>query len=171
MKCPFQFGTIDTQCPLPSSPLGHTMSHGDANSNEGESKNPSQADASYRNFDHLPNRHRRSNSSQMPCLPTSEGPPVPISPASQKRLLELAPSEEHQLQTVVTAPLAEDETQLIPNMPIGFILPEVSFGGCDGFVLGIRCASIHERIKCSNQVIVIHNFTKNDKKKAKTCNR
>ncbi|GJQ67892.1 hypothetical protein Trydic_g16652 [Trypoxylus dichotomus] len=100
------------------------MSHADANSNEGEPKNPSQADSSFRNFDHLPNRNRRSNSSQMPCLPTSEGPPVPVSPASQKRLLELAPSEEQQLQTVVTAPLAEDETQLIPNMPIGFILSE-----------------------------------------------
>lgn len=128
IKWPPNVGTIDAQCPLPSSWLGHAMSHADANSNDGESKNPYQADASARNFDHLPNRHRRSNSSQMPCLPTSEGQPVPMSPASQKRLLELAPSEEQQLQSVVTAPLAEDETQLIPNIPIGFILSEVSFG-------------------------------------------
>ncbi|KAI4470488.1 voltage-gated potassium channel [Holotrichia oblita] len=114
----------DTECPLTSSRLGHTITHPDDNSNEEDSKNPSQGDTSFRNFDHLPNPNRRANSSQMPCLPTSEGPPVPISPASQKRLLELAPSEEQQLQTVATAPLAEDETQLIPNLPIGFILSE-----------------------------------------------
>lgn len=133
---PTESGTIDRGCPLPSSWLGHNLSHADANSNEGESKNPSQTDTSacYPNFDQLPNRHRRSNSSQIPCLPTSEGPPVPMSPASQKRLLELAPSEEQQLQTVVTAPLAEDETQLIPNMPMGFILPEVSCQFIKGFV-------------------------------------
>lgn len=116
----------DTECPLTSSRLGHTITHPDDNSNEEDSKNPSQGDTSFRNFDHLPNPTRRANSSQMPCLPTTEGPPVPISPASQKRLLELAPSEEQQLQTVATAPLAEDETQLIPNLPIGFILSEVS---------------------------------------------
>lgn len=107
--------------------LGHNMSHADGNSTEGESasgRNPAQTGTGcYRNFDHFPNRHRRSNSSATPCLPSGEGPPLPASPLSQRRLLELAPSEEHQSQQM--APLAQDETQLLASTPKGYISPGV----------------------------------------------
>ncbi|CAH1366644.1 hypothetical protein MTP99_007953 [Tenebrio molitor] len=107
---------------------GHNISHADGNSTEGESasgRNPAQTGTGcYRNFDHFPNRHRRSNSSATPCLPTGEGPPLPASPLSQRRLLELAPPEEQQMQqTISLAPLAQDETQLIANTPRGYISP------------------------------------------------
>lgn len=110
--------------------LGHNISHADGNSTEGESasgRNPAQTGTGcYRNFDHFPNRHRRSNSSATPCLPTGEGPPLPASPLSQRRLLELAPPEEQQMQqTISLAPLAQDETQLIANTPRGYISPGV----------------------------------------------
>ncbi|XP_071057478.1 uncharacterized protein [Onthophagus taurus] len=105
---------------------GHNLSHADGNSQEeGEVRNPSQ---DYRNFDQLPNRHRRSNSSQIPCLPIGgEGgvpPVVPVSPSSQKRLLDIAPTED-QIQTCTAlAPITQDETQLIPSTPKGYITPE-----------------------------------------------
>lgn len=109
------------------------MSHADGNSTEGESasgRNPSQTGTGcYRNYDHFPNRHRRSNSSSTtPCLPTNDGPPPPSSPSSQhKRLLDLAPiDDEHQYCGGSMAPLAQDETQLIPNTPKGCISPSVS---------------------------------------------
>ncbi|XP_063920864.1 potassium voltage-gated channel protein Shab isoform X1 [Zophobas morio] len=107
---------------------GHNISHVDGNSTEGESasgRNPAQTGTGcYRNFDHFPNRHRRSNSSTTPCLPTGDGPPLPASPLSQRRLLELAPPEEQQMQqNVPLAPLAQDETQLIAATPRGYISP------------------------------------------------
>lgn len=110
--------------------LGHNISHVDGNSTEGESasgRNPAQTGTGcYRNFDHFPNRHRRSNSSATPCLPTGDGPPLPASPLSQRRLLELAPPEEQQMQqNVPLAPLAQDETQLIAATPRGYISPGV----------------------------------------------
>ncbi|XP_049818721.1 potassium voltage-gated channel protein Shab isoform X2 [Aethina tumida] len=109
---------------------GHNLSHADGNSTEGESasgRNPAQTGMGcYRNFDHFPNRPRRSNSSTTPCLPTGEGPPLPSSPTQQRRLLEL-PSEEqpepYQENASMTAPLAQDETQLIPSTPKGYISP------------------------------------------------
>lgn len=112
---------------------GHNLSHADGNSTEGESasgRNPAQTGMGcYRNFDHFPNRPRRSNSSTTPCLPTGEGPPLPSSPTQQRRLLEL-PSEEqsepYQENASMTAPLAQDETQLIPSTPKGYISPSVS---------------------------------------------
>lgn len=111
----------------PVSSPGHNLSRVDANSAEGESassRNPPQTDSAYyRNYDHLPNRPRRTNSSQIPSLPTGEGPPVP-SPPPQRRLLELEPPEQHLL--VGGAPLAQDETQLLPNTPRGYISPGVS---------------------------------------------
>lgn len=112
---------------LTSLSVGHNMSHADGNSTEGESlagKNPT---GCYRNFDHFPNRHRRSNSSTLPCLPTNEGPP-PTSPSSQRRLLGFVIGDEQQLQqnAVNNAPLAPDETQLIPSTPKECISPSVS---------------------------------------------
>ncbi|XP_017768936.1 PREDICTED: potassium voltage-gated channel protein Shab isoform X5 [Nicrophorus vespilloides] len=110
---------------------GHNISHLDGNSTEGDSttgRNPSQTGC-YRNYDILSNRHRRSNSSQTPCLPINDGPPVPVSPVSQKRLLDLAPPEEQQQQqlqlqqTCAMAPLAQDETVLLPPTPKGYISP------------------------------------------------
>lgn len=109
------------------------MSHADGNSTEGESiagKNPAQTGTGcYRNFEHFPNRHRRSNSSTLPCLPTNEGPPPTGSPGSQRRLLELVSSEEQHFQqnaAPALAPLAQDETQLIPSTPKECISPSVS---------------------------------------------
>ncbi|CAH0546294.1 unnamed protein product [Brassicogethes aeneus] len=111
---------------------GHNMSHADGNSTEGESasgRNPAQTGTGcYRNFDHLPNRPRRSDSSTTPCLPSGDGPPPqPGSPGSQGRLLEQAPSEEqsepYQENASFTAPLAQDETQLLPSSPKGYISP------------------------------------------------
>lgn len=109
------------------------MSHADGNSTEGESiagKNPAQTGTGcYRNFDHFPNRHRRSNSSTLPCLPTNEGPPPAGSPGSQRKLLELVSSEEQHFQfnaAPAMAPLAQDETQLIPSTPKECISPSVS---------------------------------------------
>ncbi|XP_076263219.1 potassium voltage-gated channel shaker cognate b isoform X2 [Rhynchophorus ferrugineus] len=114
---------------------GHNMSHADGNSTEGESttggggsKNPSHTGTGcYRNFDHFPNRHRRSNSSTTPCLPINEGPP-PCSPSSQRRqLLDLGVSnpsvEDSYQQSASMAPLAQDETQLLPGTPKGYISP------------------------------------------------
>lgn len=110
------------------------MSHADGNSTEGESvggRNPAQTGTGcYRNFDHFPNRHRRSNSSATPCLPTSEGLPMPCSPISQRRLLELGTSDDEQMimqQTIPLAPLAQDETQLVPGSPKGYLSSGVSF--------------------------------------------
>ncbi|XP_074029808.1 shaker cognate b isoform X1 [Leptinotarsa decemlineata] len=106
---------------------GHNMSHADGNSTEGESiaggRNPAQTGTGcYRNFEHFPNRHRRSNSSTLPCLPTNEGPPG--SPSSQRRLLGLIPADEQQFQPqTAVAPLAQDETQLIPSTPKECISP------------------------------------------------
>lgn len=112
------------------SSAGHNLAHVDGNSTEGESasgKNPAQTGPGcFKNFDHFPNRHRRSNSSQTPCLPTSDGPPVPVSPSSQKRILDIAQPEEQQLLTAALAPLAQDETQYLTNIPKGYISPSVS---------------------------------------------
>ncbi|XP_023310933.1 potassium voltage-gated channel protein Shab isoform X2 [Anoplophora glabripennis] len=113
---------------------GHNISHADGNSTEGESiggRNPAQTGTGcYRNFDHFPNRHRRSNSSTLPCLPTNEGPPVPSSPSSQRKLLELGTTEELQFQQnsplaplATLTPPAQDETQLISTIPKGCISP------------------------------------------------
>lgn len=117
--------------------IGHNISHADGNSTEGESiggRNPAQTGTGcYRNFDHFPNRHRRSNSSTLPCLPTNEGPPVPSSPSSQRKLLELGTTEDQQFQQnsplvplANLAPLAQDETQLISTTPKGCTSPSVS---------------------------------------------
>lgn len=109
------------------------MSHADGNSTEGESlagRNPAQTGTGcYRNFETFGNRHRRSNSSTLPCLPTNEGdaPPQPTSPASQRRLLELVSTEDqYPQQQPLVAPLAQDETQLIPSTPKECISPSVS---------------------------------------------
>ncbi|KAK5642261.1 hypothetical protein RI129_008428 [Pyrocoelia pectoralis] len=102
---------------------GHNLSRVDANSAEVESasiRNPTQTDSDYRNYDHLPNRPRRTNSSQIPCLPTNEGPPVP-SPPPPRRLLELEPPE--QQLSIGNAPLAQDETKLLPYSPKDYISP------------------------------------------------
>lgn len=111
-----------TWCP------GHNMSHADGNSTEGESasgRNPAQTGTGcFRNYDHYPSRHRRSNSSATPCLPGSDGPPVPGSPSSQRLLLEGGVSDE---QNVALAPLAQDETRLLTGSPKGCISPGVSF--------------------------------------------
>ncbi|XP_031346236.1 uncharacterized protein LOC116173092 isoform X3 [Photinus pyralis] len=103
---------------------GHNLSRVDANSAEVESasiRNPTQTDSGYyRNYDHLPNRPRRTNSSQIPCLPTNEGPPIP-SPPPPRRLLELEPAEEQ--INVGAAPLAQDETKLLPYSPKEYLSP------------------------------------------------
>lgn len=116
-------------------PTGHNLSHIDGNSTEedmaGGCKNPQQQQqtgpivGSFKNYDHLPNRHRRTNSSQNPCLPTNDGPPAPISPSTQKRLLDISQSEEQQLLTAALAPLAQDETQYLVATPRGYISPGV----------------------------------------------
>lgn len=112
-------------------PSGHNLSHNDGNSTEGDStggKNPAQTGPGcFKNYDHLPNRHRRSNSSQNPCLPTNDGPPAPVSPTTQKRLLDIAQPEEQQLLTAALAPLAQDETQNLVTSPRGYISPGVRF--------------------------------------------
>nr|CAI5840729.1 unnamed protein product [Callosobruchus analis] len=108
---------------------GHNMSHADGNSTEGESlaggtgRNPAQTGTGcYRNYEHFANRHRRSNSSTLPLPPEGGVQPLPAgSPSSQRRLLELEDREEHQM-----APLAQDETQLIPSTPKECISPSVS---------------------------------------------
>lgn len=128
-------------------PSGHNLSHIDGNSTEGDSaggKNPAQTGPGcFKNFDHFPNRHRRSNSSsQNPCLPLNDGPPIPplpittqlISPSTttttstaiQKRLLDISQPEEQQLLTATLAPLAQDETQYLVASPRGYISPVVS---------------------------------------------
>lgn len=103
------------------------MSHADGNSTEGEStgRNPAQTGTGcYRNFDHFSSdRHRRSNSSATPCLPQAEGPPLPTSPLSERKLLELGASDDQQPSSM--APLAQDETQLLTT-PKGYISPGVS---------------------------------------------
>lgn len=109
--------------------LGHNMSHADGNSTEGESasgRNPAQTGTGcYRNYEHYPSRHRRSNSSATPCLPGGEGPPpLPGSPLSQRQLLEMAAAVDD-AQTLSMAPLAQDETQLVPDTPKGYISPGV----------------------------------------------
>lgn len=105
---------------------GHNLSHADGNSTEGESasgRNPAQTGTGcFRNYDHFPSRHRRSNSSTTPCLPGSDGPPVPGSPSSQRHLLDTG--EE---QNVALAPLVQDETRLLAGSPKGCLSPGVSF--------------------------------------------
>lgn len=127
--------------------LGHNISQADGNSTEGESasgRNPAQTGTGcYRNFDHFPNRHRRSNSSTTPCLPVSEGPPMPTSPSSQRRLLELGPVEDIYQQSGPLAPLAQDETQLIPSTPKGYISPsDCKPGRCQGECVPLRTKSV-----------------------------
>ncbi|XP_065171768.1 uncharacterized protein [Atheta coriaria] len=68
-------------------------------------------------------RHRRSNSSQAPCLPINDGPPVPVSPQLQQRLVDLAPPEEHQLQLCAMAPLAQGRNSPPAPTPKGYISP------------------------------------------------
>uniref|UniRef100_A0A1Y1LCT3 Uncharacterized protein n=1 Tax=Photinus pyralis TaxID=7054 RepID=A0A1Y1LCT3_PHOPY len=124
------------------SSLGHNLSRVDANSAELESasiRNPTQTDSGYyRNYDHLPNRPRRTNSSQIPCLPTNEGPPIP-SPPPPRRLLELEPAEEQ--INVGAAPLAQDETKLLPYSPKEYLSPgDCNDGRCRG-----ECIPLHAK--------------------------
>jgi hypothetical protein len=79
------------------------MSQADGNSTEGETASGTTGRATqvgcYRNFDHFPSRHRRSNSSQpAPSLPNAAGPegglsnpppPPPSPPAQQQQELLL----------------------------------------------------------------------------------
>ncbi|KAL1516752.1 hypothetical protein ABEB36_000616 [Hypothenemus hampei] len=111
---------------------GHNMSQADGNSTEGDSTtggggggNQSQTGTGcYKNFDHFPNRIR-NNSSMTPCLPPSEGPP-PCSPASHRRqLLDLSASDSLDEEKSMMAPLAQDETLLLPGSPVGYISPSV----------------------------------------------
>ncbi|XP_066142168.1 potassium voltage-gated channel protein Shab isoform X1 [Euwallacea fornicatus] len=100
---------------------GHnpSISHTDGNS-EGDSltgRIPTQPGC-YKNFDHFPGRNR-NNSSMTPCLPTNEGPPPPCSPASHRRkLLDFSASTSLDEERSMMAPLAQDETQLIPGSPV-----------------------------------------------------
>ncbi|XP_060521100.1 potassium voltage-gated channel protein Shab [Cylas formicarius] len=131
---------------------GHNMSHADGNSTEGESttgggggRNPAQTGMGcYRNFDHFPNRHRRSNSSTTPCLPTNEGPPPPGSPSSQRRLLDLGvTSDENYQQMAAMAPLAQDETQ-----PKGYISPSADSKKSDTLKKADKIDEIPSEYEC-----------------------
>lgn len=100
------------------------MSRADANSQEGESGRPAPPSDFYRNYDHVPGRPpppRRANPSQIPGLPAGEGPAVP-SPPPQRRLVELGPPDDD----VYRAPLAQDETQLLPAYAREYITAAVS---------------------------------------------
>ncbi|CAH1112446.1 unnamed protein product [Psylliodes chrysocephalus] len=109
--------------------VGHNMSHADGNSTEGESiaggrSNQAQTGTGcYRNFDHFPNRHRRSNSSTLPCLPTNEGPPQTASPSSQRKFGFVVDELYQNAPSSTVAPLAQDETQLIPSTPKECVSP------------------------------------------------
>ncbi|KAF7264203.1 hypothetical protein GWI33_000474 [Rhynchophorus ferrugineus] len=148
------------QCTKDCVCLGHNMSHADGNSTEGESttggggsKNPSHTGTGcYRNFDHFPNRHRRSNSSTTPCLPINEGPP-PCSPSSQRRqLLDLGVSnpsvEDSYQQSASMAPLAQDETQLLPGTPKGYISPSADSKKSDTLRKADRLDEIPSEFEC-----------------------
>ncbi|XP_050301644.1 potassium voltage-gated channel protein Shab [Anthonomus grandis grandis] len=113
---------------------GHNISHADGNSTEGDSttgaggRNPSQTGTGcYKNFEHFPNSNRdRSNSSMTPCLPTGEGHPPVSSPITRRRqLLDLSASNSLEEERSMMAPLAQDETQLLPGSPMGYISPSV----------------------------------------------
>lgn len=99
-----------------SSPPGHVIPQADGS---GDQSDP----VRYRSIEHLNLKHRRANSSQ-PTLPPSEGPPAPYSPPSQRPLLDLQPAPA--AATVSMAPLAQEETQLLPDSPRGYISPAVS---------------------------------------------
>nr|CAH7716185.1 unnamed protein product [Callosobruchus chinensis] len=135
---------------------GHNMSHADGNSTEGESlaggtgRNPAQTGTGcYRNYEHFANRHRRSNSSTLPCLPAAGGgeggvQPLPAgSPSSQRRLLELEDREEHQM-----APLAQDETQLIPSTPKECISPSADSKKSDPMKKTEKLEEIPSEFEC-----------------------
>ncbi|XP_057653269.1 potassium voltage-gated channel protein Shab [Diorhabda carinulata] len=130
---------------------GHNMSHADGNSTEGESlagsRNQSQTGTGcYRNFEHFPNRHRRSNSSTMPCLPTNEGPPVPASPSSQRKIgIE---TDEMYQQTPNIAPLAQDETQLIPSTPKECVSPSAESKKSDTLKKTEKIEEIPSEFEC-----------------------
>ncbi|CAG9821855.1 unnamed protein product [Phaedon cochleariae] len=120
--------------------LGHNMSHADGNSTEGESiagRNPAQTGTGcYRNFDHFP-RHRRSDSSTLPCLPSNEGPPgTGGSPGSQRRLYAMVSTEEEEEEEEglgggryrqspgqAVAPLAQEEANLVGGTPKECVSP------------------------------------------------
>ncbi|XP_031347822.1 uncharacterized protein LOC116174140 isoform X2 [Photinus pyralis] len=131
------------------SSLGHNLSRVDANSAEVESasiRNPTQTDSGYyRNYDHLPNRPRRTNSSQIPCLPTNEGPPIP-SPPPPRRLLELEPAEEQ--INVGAAPLAQDETKLLPYSPKEYLSPGANIKKSDANKKVERFDEIPNEFEC-----------------------
>lgn len=99
------------------------MSHADGNSTEGDSasgRNPAQTGTGcFRNHEHL--QQRRGNAT--PRLPSNEGPPpMPPSPASQRHFFE----DNAQIPPLA-APLAQDETRLLPDSPKGCLSSEVSF--------------------------------------------
>ncbi|GLV34422.1 Shaker cognate b [Carabus blaptoides fortunei] len=99
---------------------GHNITQADGNSTEGESQS---GRGQRPNYDALAIRHRRTNSSQhMPSLPASDGHPLPQSPPGHRPLLDLQP-----LPTAAAlgalAPLAQEETQLLPASPRGYISP------------------------------------------------
>ncbi|KAH1010571.1 hypothetical protein HUJ05_004846 [Dendroctonus ponderosae] len=107
---------------------GHNATQADGNS-EGDSTggggiNSSETGADcYKNFEYFPNRDR-SYSSTTPCLPTSDGPPPPCTPITHRRhLLDTSGSNSLDEERCLMAPLAQDETQLLPGSPMGYMSP------------------------------------------------
>ncbi|XP_021938979.1 uncharacterized protein LOC110839243 isoform X3 [Zootermopsis nevadensis] len=113
---------------------GHNVPQTDGNSTEGESASGTTGRTTqvgcYRNFDHLPSRHRRSNSSQpAPSLPIATGPdgglssppPPPQMQQQQQLLLDLPlvtqlGDESPEAQT--------DEHQPLTRSPEGYTSPD-----------------------------------------------
>ncbi|CAG9862261.1 unnamed protein product [Phyllotreta striolata] len=129
---------------------GHNMSHADGNSTEGESiaggRNQGHTGTGcYRNFDHFPNRHRRSNSSTLPSLPTNEGPPQPASPSSQRKFGFI---DEPYQNAPALAPLAQDETQLIPSSPKGCVSPSADSKKSDTLKKTEKIEEIPSEFEC-----------------------
>ncbi|CAG9761526.1 unnamed protein product [Ceutorhynchus assimilis] len=106
---------------------GHNISHADGNSTEGDSNPPTQTGTGcYKNFEYFPPNRAGSNSSITPRLPVSEGPPPPCSPSSHKRqLLDFSASNSIEEERLTMAPLAQDETLLLPSSPMGYISPSI----------------------------------------------
>lgn len=132
---PCQYVVCLIECPPP----GHNLPQTDGNSTEAESASGTTGRTTqvgcYRNFDHFPSRHRRSNSSQpAPSLPIAAGPdgglsnppPPPQSPPpshlqSQQLLLDLPPVA--QLGDEPPPGAQTDEQQPLTRSPEGYTSP------------------------------------------------